>query len=767
MGETSRRAALLVLGLGAAAVLGAQASAPQVTPATVQARDPLSLGFELQARSLQGMRARAATLLVQGGQGGPLATAVFAATTGDAIAVLVEIEGLSLLEIDTEDAIRRVEVYAYALTPEGGVQDFFTQTVRLDLATWGERIFSSGVKLVGHLELPPGQYSLRVLAFDVATERFGLRSQPLVVPDPDQPQSRFLAALVAEPPGAWLLVREEPEEPEAPTAPAAGEDEQEPDDPRRERSRRRQRQDTAPEPVAPAPAVAPPVTPEQAVRPLVAGGAETALPAAWPVLEAGRETQLDLLVYGMPESSRITARLEPESPGGDPPPAGAIAAEAELEPLARTGLGGELERWAYRLRIPPELATAAYRLIFEADNGATYSLPVLMLAQNPGNRPMVWGQIRSTYASPEQTAAFRAPELPEKARQRNRALERASREGFHVALKTLTDRDLDAAVESLAAFEGDLLERAPSEALNALARAKRDVASHLAAKNPESLVPLVSLQMRLYHHYRDQKRFGLATQARSSAVELAELYAKEGDPESAPVVTSRALSILGADLLDARVWTLGEHLLEKALELDPANETALLLLASQQEKVGSYGEAVETLRALVRRNPKSAEGRLRLAVNLKRSGNPGEGITLLQRLVSENNPPWTLMVAYSELAGHYLETGRTGEAARVLRQALDRLPSQPGLAIQLAFALDRQRRFRQARQVLDGLTSRETDPGASPRHRYTAWPQKGLEEARRLLADGTEARTPLLGMVLEGTGSDEGSGEKPTRKRRG
>lgn len=743
-----RKAALFVLGLGAVAGLWAQG-----------VPEPLSLGFQLQARTLQGMRAQAATLLVQGGQGGQLAMTVLATPTGRAVPVLVELEGVSLFEADTDETIRRIEIYAYALTPEGAVRDFLTQTLRLDVATWGERVFSSGIKLVGHLELPPGAYSLRVLAFDVATQRFGLRTQPLVVPDPARPQPRILSVLAAEPPGTWLLARAEPDEPQAPEA-ATGEPAPE-ETPARKRDRGRRPQETDPTPAAEeTPAGPPPLTPEEAVRPLVTGGAETTLPAAWPVLEAGQEIQLDLMVSGMPEAVEIAARLEPEAEG-------AAAIEAGLEPLAHTVVADALERWAFRLRVPADLPTAAYRLSLTADNGASYALPILLLAENPGGQPMVWGQIRSTYASPEQTAAVRAPDLPEKKKQRNRALERAVRDGFLAALETLTDDGRSAAVDTLEAFETDLLEKAPTEALSALSLAKREVARGLAEKNPESLVPLVTFQMDLYHHYRDEGRFGLATQARTLAADLAELYAKQGDAESAPVVASRALAILGGDLLEARVWTLGQRLLRRALELDPANEAAMLLLASQQEKVGQYGDAVDTLRELVRRNPKSAEGRLRLALNLERSGRAGAAVEMLQSLISENNPPWTLTVAYSELADWYLETGRTGEASNLLRRALDRLPRQAGLSVQLAYALDRQRRFREARQVLERLEFRQADPGDSPRHRYAAWPQKGLEEARSLLADGASARTPLLGMVLKdiGDGDDPGQDERKRNRR--
>lgn len=726
-----RPSRVLALSLLLAAALPALAQMPEETPveevpatAPTEAEEPgdgPALGFALEARRLQGMRAQAATLLIQGGQGGQIATAVLAAPVAGAVPVLVEIEGLSLLEPQPQGT-ELIEVYAYALSPAGSVVDFFTQRIKIDLATWGEAVFTSGVKLVGSLDLPPGEYSLRVLVLDVDTQRYGLRTQPLVVPEPGDGRSNLLAALVPDPAESWVLARAEPDAP--------GED-----------GTRG-------------------TTPEAAVEPLVAerGGV---LPAAWPVLVAGTDSRLDLLAHAIGAEGEVTARIVAEAaPRQDqatlPPPA-----SAPLTFAGRSSVGPGVERLEATMTVP-QLPTGAYRLSLRSGSGAGYELPVLVLGDSPAGTEMVWGQIRSTYASPQETARLDTEALPTRRKERNRALEKAARESFRTALATLARGSSPEALTQLAAFETDLLEQAPAEALASLTQAKGEVAARLARKNPESLVPVVTLHIDLYRHYRDQGAFGLATHARQTAADLASLYAESAGTEGAATVASRALAVLGGDLLKARVWTLGEVLLEQALTLDPSNEAALLFLAAHQEKLGRYADAVTTLRRLIGLNPKSAEGRLRLALNLERAGDTAAGQAILRRLVSESNPDWTLTVAYTELAERRLEAGQAGEAALLLRQALDRLPGEQSLVIQLGYALDRQRLFLEARRVMDRLEG-AAGSDSSPRHRYAAWPQQGLEDAEVILSQGAGTRLPLLGLTLD---DQDGSGAPADDRRR-
>jgi VWFA-related protein len=125
------------------------------------------------------------------------------------VPVLIDIDGASLLA-GPQPATLPVEIYAYALDEGGAVHDFFTQTVGLDLARTGPAVRQSGLEFFGHLDLLPGDYSLRVLVRNGANGVSGLRVTALHVPAFAQGEAILLPPLIPATPGHALLVREEP-----------------------------------------------------------------------------------------------------------------------------------------------------------------------------------------------------------------------------------------------------------------------------------------------------------------------------------------------------------------------------------------------------------------------------------------------------------------------------------------------------------------------------------------------------------------------------
>ncbi len=123
--------------------------------------------------------------------------------------VLIEIGGASLLAGPQPPSVP-VEIYAYALDEVGAVHDFFTQTVGLDLARTGSQLRQGGVKFYGHLDLLPGDYSLRVLVRNAVNGLSGLHVAALHVPAFAPEEAALLPPLVPETPNRWLLVREQP-----------------------------------------------------------------------------------------------------------------------------------------------------------------------------------------------------------------------------------------------------------------------------------------------------------------------------------------------------------------------------------------------------------------------------------------------------------------------------------------------------------------------------------------------------------------------------
>ncbi len=150
--------------------------------------------------------------VVSGQEGGPVGLAVLAAPfkmPGDKayVPVVIEIDGASLLA-GHEGTGLPAEIYVYAMDAQGAVQDFFTQTVGLDLAKVGDAVRSTGIKVFGDLELAPGTYSLRVLARNGQTGAAGMRVSSLEVPTFAQTSPVLLPPFFPEPAGRWLVVRE-------------------------------------------------------------------------------------------------------------------------------------------------------------------------------------------------------------------------------------------------------------------------------------------------------------------------------------------------------------------------------------------------------------------------------------------------------------------------------------------------------------------------------------------------------------------------------
>ena len=126
------------------------------------------------------------------------------------VPVVIEIGGESLLA-GRQPASLRVEIYAYALDEVGAVHDFFSHTIGLDLAKAGPSLRQGGVKFFGHLDLLPGDYSLRVLVRNAASGVSGLRVIPVRVPTAAGGAPVLLPPLVPEPSSHnWLAMREQP-----------------------------------------------------------------------------------------------------------------------------------------------------------------------------------------------------------------------------------------------------------------------------------------------------------------------------------------------------------------------------------------------------------------------------------------------------------------------------------------------------------------------------------------------------------------------------
>jgi VWFA-related protein len=136
-----------------------------------------------------------------------LASPFRASETAAYVPVIIEVGGQRLLAGHKEDKLT-VEFYTYVSTPQGEMKDFVTQKVGLDLKKGRAAVLATGVKYYGHLELPPGDYRVRVLVRDAETGRTGVQTMPLQVPAYAEARPVLLPPFFIETRGGWVMVRE-------------------------------------------------------------------------------------------------------------------------------------------------------------------------------------------------------------------------------------------------------------------------------------------------------------------------------------------------------------------------------------------------------------------------------------------------------------------------------------------------------------------------------------------------------------------------------
>lgn len=123
------------------------------------------------------------------------------------VPVLVEADGPALLVDNGPDDLL-AEIYIYALDEEGGVRGYVAQALALELARVEGDLRQGGLRFLGHLELPPGRYNLRVLALNGRTGAYGLRTAKVEVPEMGAGKPVLLPPLFPEPPGRGVVTRE-------------------------------------------------------------------------------------------------------------------------------------------------------------------------------------------------------------------------------------------------------------------------------------------------------------------------------------------------------------------------------------------------------------------------------------------------------------------------------------------------------------------------------------------------------------------------------
>ncbi|MEA2693866.1 MAG: hypothetical protein QOJ16_3253 [Acidobacteriota bacterium] len=277
----------------------------------------------------------AADAIVGGTEGGAIATSVLAAAFRPAagaaayVPVLIEVDGPGLLANQPGDVVP-TEIYSYALDGAGAVRDFFSQNLGLDLVKVGPQVKQGGLKFFGHLDLPAGDYSLRVLVRNGKTGAYGLKVVAVKVPAFAQAGPFLLPPFFPEPPGRWLLTREAQR-----GAVAAG---------------------------------------QEVPYPFMMRE-EPYIPASRPVLGAGRDAKLSLVVYNLGEGEVHASAKVLGADGKEMQPAVLTVTDRERGSAARP------DRLTASLK-GPELAPGEYQLEISVTSGSgarqTSSIPFVM-----------------------------------------------------------------------------------------------------------------------------------------------------------------------------------------------------------------------------------------------------------------------------------------------------------------------------------------------------------------------------------------------------
>jgi len=665
-----------------------------------------------------GLRVETAALLMSGQEGGTIPVAALALPLpgpGERarVAVLLEIDGAEAMAGQPGDLLR-LEICLYAVTTDasgsGRVAASRMDTVEIDLARLGSDLERSGLKYAGELELPPGDYALRALVRNAATGEVGLRMLALPVPDTRQSEALLLPPLLPEPADAWLVAR------------GAG-----------------------------IQSLAPPLSFDK-------------LPSARPILAPSQEIVARVPAWRLGGDAAHAAhaantglQLEIRRPGGARVAAFPLTVSSRepggtdgFEILTASAQIQGVEEGVYELRAVLSGGSAT------VEPGGTLATPFVLLEKGSGGE--VWAALtkpkRSQAAARVSSPAGDRP-VPAKGKKTHRIDAGAVGAGYRKALSRLAEGDREGGRSAVRDLEAAVLTGDRRSSSANLLEVELNVAHDLARKDPETLIPLITLHQILYRESVRKQAFLLSTHDRELVFGLVDLYATRSGSPDGRKKAARFLMGLGAEMTWNAPPSLRARLFRQILSYDEHQHVAILCMAIDSERQGKYAEAVGILEQLLQTQPHHSEARLRLALNLVRLGKIQEARKHLQELSTSNagdmgEEVWPLAVAFQELSRIVLAAGDLDGAEKILRQGLRRLPEDDKLALQLALVRELRKDPRGARDAVSRLTAQGAASivGGAARHRYNRIPLEQLEQAWSELQQSAVEQLPVLAAAL-------------------
>jgi tetratricopeptide (TPR) repeat protein len=487
------------------------------------------------------------------------------------------------------------------------------------------------------------------------------------------------------------------------------------------------------------PQLLPPLIPESPPVPVIVGqhapdrpsrlsalpGLET-WPAARPVIDNHRQVDLVLVCSPIDESLAVSTRLVNS--------VGRTVDEPRLEVTQPVSSLGAVAFHRATLS-PVDVPTGHYRLVVElsdTDSGQTVSRS-LEIAVGSDDGFSKWA---------EREAA--APPMPSTEKGGKKLHPRLIKMAYDEALRLLADGAPVEARRTLAELERQIVATGSPRQWMRLREIEWDTAIGLSRSYPASLMAVALLHREMYHWYAARYEFELSEHSWTLAAAIAEQTSRSGPRDYPENFVEALLLDLATDLARRGSVRRAQTLFERAFEIAPRDEAVLFGLALVHEFAGESYQAVEYLQRLVEDHPDHYEARLRLAINHGRLGAEGKAEKLLRALLEEPAPAWIQAITYQELTRLLLEEDRIGQTELLLREAIERLPSNQRLRIQLAYVLDRSQRPWDAAAIIEQAEAGGVQLSTSPRVRYAEWPIFHTEKIRATLGAAESAGLEAL-----------------------
>jgi len=368
--------------------------------------------------------------------------------------------------------------------------------------------------------------------------------------------------------------------------------------------------------------------------------------------------------------------------------------------------------------------------------------------------------------TPAATVAAQSPSDPEQARPSRRYYSQPIAEepaieaeavalAYRDALSQLVAAEPAAAVAAVTALEHPA-GPAVAQSLHATRQGLATVLHGIALHDYRALEPAILLHVEMFRRHRDARNVRLEDHHLALIRFMVAEYAERGGTPEARATAAEVLAAVGLALLEDKRRTAANGTLERALGFNRTNGDALFGLAIDREWAGDYPNAVGLLERLVAVRPESAEGRLRLAINVQRVGRRRDAGELLTALTADPEAGWAAEIAYQELARNRIAEGDPAGAAALLREAIERFPASEPLRLQLAYVFDRAGDPVAARGAVAELAKSPPD-GAdeSPRRRYARLPGSAAALDLEALRQSAGERLGALAEALESLAAGE------------